>query len=109
MTIRSKTSREKAQAENRDQEVLVTAEIGDIRNEITKLNEILEQKKSTPLKADFFVRYTLLHATSGDPNVMVRRITRTSSADSGAVTRLEIWHQSDNSLCISIIVNPRLP
>ena len=41
-------------------------------------------------KADF-LRYTLLHATSGDPNVMVGRIMKTSNSDSGAVTGLEIW------------------
>ena len=50
-------------------------------------------KKSALLKADFVLRYTLLHATSGDPNVMVRRIMRTSDSDSGAVTGLEIWRQ----------------
>ena len=47
--------------------------------ELEKLKSKLEQKKSILLKADFFLRYTLLHATSGDPNVMVRRIMRTSN------------------------------
>ena len=71
----------------------ITKEIKDIQEEIDKLNSRLEQKKSALLKADFFLRYTLLHATSGDPNVMVRRIMRTSDSDSGAVTGLEIWRQ----------------
>ena len=51
-----------------------------------------EQLKLTFFKADVF-RYTLLHATTGDPNVMVRRIMRTSNVDSNAVTGLEIWRQ----------------
>ena len=38
-----------------------------------------------------FLQNTLLHVISGDPNVMVRRITRTSNSDSGAVAELEIW------------------
>ena len=45
------------------------------------------------MKADNFIRYVLLHSTSGDPNIMVRRIMRTSSSDSDVVTGLEIWHQ----------------
>ena len=71
----------------------ITREIKDIQEEIDKLNSKLEQKKSALLKADFFLRCTLLHATSGDPNVMVRRIMRTSVSDSGAVTGLEFWRQ----------------
>ena len=64
-----------------------------IQEEFDKLTSQIEQKKSALLKADFFLRYTLLHATSGDPNVMVRRIMRTSDSDSGSVTGLEIWRQ----------------
>ena len=45
------------------------------------------------IKADNFLRYVLLHSTSGDPNVMVRRIMRTTSSDSEVVTGLEIWRQ----------------
>ena len=65
----------KAQAENNDDAVK------DLTVVISKLKERPEQKKSTLLKADFFLRYTLLHATSGDPSVMVRRIMRTSNSD----------------------------
>ena len=45
------------------------------------------------MKADNFLRYVLLHSTSGDPNIMVRRIMRTSSSDSDVVTGLKIWRQ----------------
>ena len=45
------------------------------------------------MQADNFLRYVLLHSTSGDPNTMVRRIMRTSSSDSDVVTGLEIWRQ----------------
>ena len=55
------------------------------------LKDKLEQKTSIQLKADFILWYSLLHVTSGDPHVMVGRITRTSNLDSGAVTVLEIW------------------
>ena len=37
--------------------------------------------------------YVLLHSTSGDPNIMVRHIMRTSSSDSDVVTGPEIWRQ----------------
>ena len=84
----------KAVSANKPQDAQdLTKEINDIQAELDKLNSKLEQKKSALLKADFFLRYTLLHATSGDPNVMVRRITRTSDSDLGAVTGLEIWRQ----------------
>ena len=53
----------------------------------------LDQRKSTLLKADFLLMYTLLRATSGDPSVMVRRTMRTSNSHSGAVIGLEIWCQ----------------
>ena len=42
------------------------------------------------MKAD---KYVLLHSTSGDPNIMVGRIMRTSSSDSDVVTGLEIWRR----------------
>ena len=47
------------------------------------------------MKANVFLRYVLLHSTSGDPNIMVRRIMRTSSLDSESdvVTGLKIWRQ----------------
>ena len=67
--------------------------IQDLVTEITSLKNELEQMQSTLLKADFFLRYTLLHATSGDPNVLVRRIMQTSNSGSGAVTGLESWRQ----------------
>ena len=57
-----------------------------------------EQEESILLKTDLLLRYTLLHATSGDPNVMVGRIMRTSNSDSGAVTGLEIWRQMTHHL-----------
>ena len=47
----------------------------------------------TIVKADNFLKYVLLHSTSGDPNIMVRRAMRTSSSDSDVVTGLEIWRQ----------------
>ena len=84
----------KAQDANKPQDVQdISNEIKVIQEELDKLTSKLEQKKSALLKADFFLRYTLLHATSGDPNVMVRRIMRTSDSDSGSVTGLEIWRQ----------------
>ena len=82
----------KAQSENKSEEITA------LTAEIAKLKETLEQKKSTLLKVDFFLCYTLLHVTSGDPNVMVRRIMRTSNSDSGAVTGLDTWHQVTHHL-----------
>ena len=77
----------KTQDANKPQDVQdIAKEIKEIQEELDKLNSKLEQKKSALLKADFFLRYTLLRATSGDPNVM-----RTSDSDSGSVTGLEIW------------------
>ena len=57
------------------------------------LKDGLDQKKPSLITADFFLRYTLLHATSGDPNVTVRRIMPTSNSDSGVVTGLDVWRQ----------------
>ena len=92
--IQKEQDKKKASDENKPQDVQdITKEIKVIQEELDKLNSKLEQKKSALLKADFFLRYTLLHATSGDPNVMVRRIMRTSDSDSGSVTGLEIWRQ----------------
>ena len=92
--VQKEQDKVKTQDANKPQDVQdLTKEITAIQEEIDKLNSRLEQKKSALLKADFFLRYTLLHATSGDPNVMVRRIMRTSDSDSGAVTGLEIWRQ----------------
>ena len=45
------------------------------------------------MKADNFLVYVLLHSTSSDTNIMVRRIMRTSSSDSDVITGLEIWRQ----------------
>ena len=92
--LKKEQDKVKAQTEGKPQEIQdLTKEIKEIQEEIVDLKSKLEQKKSALLKADFFLRYTLLHATSGDPNVMVRRIMRTSDSDSGAVTGLEIWRQ----------------
>ena len=92
--LKKEQDKVKAQNANKPQDVQdLTKEITVIQEEIDKLNSKLEQKKSALLKADFFLRYTLLHATSGYPNVMVRRIMKTSDSDSGAVTGLEIWRQ----------------
>ena len=92
--LKKERDKVKAQNANKPQDVQdLTKEITVIQEEIDKLNSKLEQKRSALLKADFFLRYTLLHATSGYPNVMVRRIMRTSDSDSGAVTGLEIWRQ----------------
>ena len=59
----------KAQAENRADEVTT---LSSLTPEIASLKNKLEQKKSTLLKADFFPQYTLLHTTTGDPDVMIR-------------------------------------
>ena len=69
------------------------AESERIKGEIKALEEKKESRGLTLLKADNFLRYVLLHSTSGDPNVMVRRITRTTSSDSEIVAGLEIWRQ----------------
>ena len=45
------------------------------------------------MRVDNFPRYVLLHSTSGDPNMMVRRVMRTSCSDSDVVTGLELWKQ----------------
>ena len=94
--ISSNTSKieKNVQSENKAQEIQdLNKEIKEIKEELEMLKSKLEQKRSTLLKADFFLRYTLLHATSGDPKVMVRRIMQTSDSDSGAVTGLETWRQ----------------
>ena len=92
--LKKEQDKVKAQTENEPQEVQdLTKEIKETQGEIVDLKAKLEQKKSTLLTADFFLRCTLLHATSGNPDVMVRRIVRTSDSDSGAVTGLEIWRQ----------------
>ena len=69
------------------------AEIESIKGEIKTLEEKRDSRGLTLIKADNFLRYALLHSTSGDPNVMVRRIMRTTSSDSEVVTGLEIWRQ----------------
>ena len=78
-------------------------ETQDLVAEVTSLKHRFGQKKSSLIKADFFLWYSLLHATSGDPNVMVRRITRTSNSDSGAVAGLEIWRQVTHQSIRSVI------
>ena len=50
-------------------------------------------RESTLMKADNLLKHVLLHSTSGDPSIVVRRIVRTSSSDSDVVTGLEIWRQ----------------
>ena len=83
--VQKEQDKKKAVDENKPQDIQdITKEIKDIQAELDKLNSKLEQNKSALLKADFFLGYTLLHATSGDPNVMVRRIMRTSDSDSGS-------------------------
>ena len=69
------------------------AEVKKVEGEIKALEEKKESRGLTLLKADNFLRYVLLHSTSGDPNVMVRRIMRTTSSDSEIVAGLEIWRQ----------------
>ena len=64
-----------------------------VRTEVKALEDKKALQKSTLMKADNFLKYVLLHSTSGDPNIMVRRIMRTSSSDSDVVTGLEIWRQ----------------
>ena len=82
--VKKEQDKVKAQTENKAQEIQdLTKEMKEIQEEVSDLKAKLEQKESTLLKADYFLRYTLLHATSGDPNVMVRRIMRTSDSDSG--------------------------
>ena len=68
-------------------------EVERIKGEIKTLEEKKDSRGLTLMKADNFLRYVLLHSTSGDPNIMVRRIMRTSSSDSEVVTGLEIWRQ----------------
>ena len=68
-------------------------EVERIKREIKTLEEKKDSRGLTLMKADNFLRYVLFHSTSGDPNIMVRRIMRTSSSDSEVVTGLEIWRQ----------------
>ena len=69
------------------------AEVERLKGEIKTLEEKKDSRVLTLLKADNFLRYVLLHSTTGDPNVMVRRIMRTTSSDSEIVAGLEIWRQ----------------
>ena len=46
------------------------------------------------MKAGNFVKYVLLHSTSGDRDIMVCQVMRTSSSDSDVVTGLEIWQMA---------------
>ena len=57
------------------------ATVAQLNNEIKALEEKKASRGSTLMKADNFLKYVLLHSTSGDPNIMVRRIMRTSSSD----------------------------
>ena len=50
------------------------AEVERLKGEIKTLEEKKDSKGLTFIEADNFLRYVLLHSTSGDPNVMVRRI-----------------------------------
>ena len=68
-------------------------EVERIKGEIKTLEEKRDSRGLTLIKADNFLKYVLLHSTSGDPNVMLRRIMRTTSSDSEVVTGLEIWRQ----------------
>ena len=68
-------------------------EVERLKGVIKTLEEKRDSRGLTLIKADNFRRYVLLHSTSGDPNVMVRRIMRTTSSDSEVVTGLEIWRQ----------------
>ena len=69
------------------------AEVAQRKEKIKTLEDKKNSRGLTLMKADNFLRYVLLHSTSGDPNIMVRRIMRTSSSDSDVVTGLEIWRQ----------------
>ena len=69
------------------------AETEKHKGEIKTLEEKRDSRGLTLIKADNFLRYVLLHSTSGDPNIMVHRVMRTSSSDSEVVTGLEIWRQ----------------
>ena len=64
-----------------------------IKGEITILEQKRDSRGLTLMKADSFLRYVLLHSTSSDPNIMVRRIMRTSKSDSEVVIGLESWRQ----------------
>ena len=68
--------------------------VNAVQVEIDELNEKKASRVSKLMKADSFLRHVLLHSTSGEPNIMVRRIMRTSSSDSDVVTGLEIWRQT---------------
>ena len=68
-------------------------EVKRLKGKIKTLEEKKDSRGLTLIKADNFLRYVLLHSTSGDPNVMVRRIMRTTSSDSEVVTGPEIWCQ----------------
>ena len=55
-------------------------EVERLKGVIKTLEENRDSRGLTLIKADNFLRYVLLHSTSGDPNVMVRRIMRTTSS-----------------------------
>ena len=64
--VKKEQDREKAQTENKAQEVQdLNKETKEIKEELEMLKSTLEQKKSTLLKADFFLRY-LVHPASCD-------------------------------------------
>ena len=71
------------------------AEVERLKGEIKTLERMKDSRGLTLMKADNFLRHVLLHSTSGDPSIMVRRIMRTSSSDSEVVIGLEIWRQMD--------------
>ena len=54
-----------------------------------KCKKKIGAEKVNSAQGRFFLRHTLLRATSGDP----KSIMRTSNSDSGAVTGLHTWHQ----------------
>ena len=60
-----------------------------IKGEVKELNEKTTSRETTHMKIDDFSG--MFHSTPGDPNIMARRVMRTSSSDSDAITGLEIW------------------
>ena len=104
--IMKETDQGNAQSENNDLEVQdLTKQVQGIVTEITSLTDKRDQKKSSLIKADFLPRYTLLHATSKDPSIVVRRIMWTSNSDSGTVTGLDGDLASNDSSACKVIKN----
>ena len=77
-----------------------------VNDEIKALQDKKDSTISTLMKADDFLRYVLLHSTSGDPNIMARRIMGTASSIKITLPLQNVRGPLANALSLSINEKP---